>query len=145
MIVKVSPEDVGGEELLKSIQSKIVTFQLPMSQMCYCKSPLHRRRFNRPFDDWSCSSCFAIQSGRISFDCIDADCLFKRISSSVHRVCPSCCEFASDSVTSYETEEKEDIVEGTYIYHQINQRIAVISSDCLYVCVRRNEIPCVGC
>ena len=129
VIGKVIPEDVGEEAILNSIKSEIGTFQFPMSQMCYCKSPLHRFSFKRSFSDWRCSSCFAIQSGRISFDCINGDCLFKHISSSVYRVCPSCFEFSSDSDNSYDTEKKEDAVEGTYLYRQINQRIAVISSD----------------
>ena len=148
-IEKVSPEDVGREAILKNIQSEIVgilgdALQFPMSQMCYCKSPLHRRCFNRPYNDWRCLSCFAIQSGRISFDCPVDDCSFKRNSSSVYRVCPSCFEYPSEMVSSYETEEKEDAVEGTYICRQINQRIALISSDSSYVRVRRHGILIVG-
>ena len=136
VIEKVSPDDVGEEAILNSIKIEIGTSQFPMSQMCYCKSPLHRLPFKRPFSDWRCSSCFAIQSGRISFDCVAGDCLFKRISSTVYRVCPSCfgCLRESDSVDScHETDQKEDGAGGSFVARQINRVISMISSDSLYL------------
>ena len=132
VIGKVNSEDVGGEAILNNIKAEIASilgeaFQFPLSQMCSCKARLHRHRFNRFFDDWKCSSCFVNQSGRISFHCVDADCSFERISSSVYRVCPSCFEGPREIHSSYETEEKEDGEEGTHIYRQINLRITMIS------------------
>ena len=127
VIAKVSPEDVEGEAILNSIKSEIVTFQFPISQMCYCKAPLHRSRFNRPFDDWRCSSCFAIQSGRVSFQCLKSDCIFKSHSSCNYRVCPSCFESSTESNGSYETDEKDDGAEDAFIHRQITRSIAMIS------------------
>ena len=148
----MNPEDVGGTPILENIKSEIMgilgkALQLPMSEMCYCKSPLYRCRFKRSFNevnDWRCSSCFAIQCGRAAYKCIAGDCSFKRISSSMYRVCPSCFECPSEHDSSYETEEKEDAVEATYIYRQINRQIAVISSEFPYVCVRQPVIPRLG-
>ena len=127
VIGKVSPEDVGGEEILKGIKSDIVKFQFPLSQTCFCKAPLHRLLFNRHFNDWRCSSCFAIQSGRVHFQCSKSDCIYKITSSCDYRVCSSCFEWAMENNGSYEMDEKRDEAEDTFIYRQINRCIVMIS------------------
>ena len=123
--------------MLGSINDDVVqVFQnalsIPMNQMCYCKRPLTRARFNRPFPDWRCKSCFAIQSRRVVFQCSNDKCLFKRHSGWIYRVCPSCFEWTEYNNFCEETDEKEDMMENTFIYRKINRCINMISYDYLY-------------
>lgn len=137
LIRKVTPEDVGGEEILNNIKSDIMemfenTVSMNMNQMCYCKTPLKRSFFKRPFNDWWCLSCFSKQSGRVSFDCNNDQCVFKRLSGWSYYVCPTCFEWTDINDNSDETEKREDGKETTYIHRQINHSINMISSDFLY-------------
>ena len=136
---KVSAEDVGGEKVINDIISDMAeTFgdalQLPMNETCYCQKPLMRRRLNRPFSDWRCLSCFKIQSGRVTFECIGGDCVFKCHSTETYRVCPSCFELSRTDATSLQIDEKEDGMEVPVIRRQINGSITMISLESLFLC-----------
>ena len=113
----VSPEDVGGQAVLNSIKSdaeKMINdafnaLKVTFVQKCYCKSPLQRFTWNRPFNDWTCKLCFANQSGRVVFECANYDnCVFKDKSGWYYRICPSCFVLLDDDTIAHEMDEKED-------------------------------------
>ena len=140
LVPKVRPDDIGGEEMLESINDDVAeVFQnassIYSSQMCYCKEPLKRIAWNRPFNDWWCLSCFVKQSGRVAFYCNNNSCKFKSVSGWRYDICPSCFEWTDDDNLYEETDEKLDGKQRTFIHRQINHSINMISSDSPYFCV----------
>ena len=138
VISTVSPEDVGGQELLNSIKSDTETMisdifnalKVTFVQKCYCKAPLERFTWKRPFNDWICTLCFANQSGRVVFECANYDnCVFKDNSGWYYRICPSCFVLADDDTIAHEMDEKEDGmgVESKFISRLLTLSIRRIS------------------
>ena len=133
----MSSEDVGGGEMLNNIKCDIIemfenALSISMNQMCYCKQPLERIAWKRPFNDWWCLSCFAKQSGRVGFWCTNKSCKFKSVSGWRYDVCSSCFKWTDNNSLYDETDEKEDGAESTFICRQLNHSINMISSDSLY-------------
>ena len=134
----VSPEDVGGQEVLNSIKSDTETMisdafnalKVTFVQKCYCEQPLERCTRKRPFNDWTCKLCFANQSGRVMFECPNYDdCVFKDKLGSYYRICPSCFVLTDDDTTAHEMDEKENGVgmENKFIYRLLTLSISRIS------------------
>ena len=148
---KVTSQHVGGEEILNDINSDIAetfgdTLQLPINEKCYCQKPLNRCRLNRPFSDWRCLLCFTKQSGRVTFECIGGDCVFKCHSAETYRVCPSCFEWSGTDTTSPQTDEKEDEMEVSFIHRHIHRSVTMISlvSLCFFAASHFRIEPPVG-
>ena len=128
----MTPEDIGGKEILNKIKNDTEALferatRLTMGHLCYCQRPLSRRLFNRPFPEWRCTSCFANQSGRITFRCPDDSCLFKRVSGTVYRICALCHDYTVNRNISRQTEEKENETDDTFFYRQLERSINMIS------------------
>lgn len=129
----MSPEDVGGEGILNSIKCivmEIFESAVPnsMNQMCYCKEPLTRNTLLRPVPIWRCRSCFANQSGRVMFECLNEECLYKRISRWHYYICSSC--FLRDGMDAKEDETQNDFV-GSKLTEVLN--VIGIFNSCLFI------------
>ena len=133
----MSPGDVGGEGILNNLRGDVATalkgaLLSSMNQQCYCREPLRRTTWKRPYSDWICRSCFTNQSGRVVFDCPNDNCIFKRLSGSDYEICTQCFERRDNDQICDETDEKENGTEDTFICKQIKGHINMISSDSLY-------------
>ena len=135
---KVSPKDVGGEEILNNLRGDVVmalkdASSISMNQQCYCGESLTRTTWNRPCPDWICRSCFTNQSGRVVFYCFNSNCIFKRLSDWNYCICPQCFERRDNDQICDETDKKEEGTEDRFICNQIKRRINMISSDFVYL------------
>ena len=127
----MSPGDVGGDDILDNIKRDVMemlgnAFPLSLNQMCYCKAPLERGKWNRPFKDWWCLSCFAKQSGRVQFNCNNDQCLFKRLSGWSYLVCPTCFECTENDIRRENMDEKEDEIQKAFIGSKVTQVLDTI-------------------
>ena len=131
----MGPDDVGGDNVLNNIKRDVMEMFVnaltpSLNQKCYCTAPLERCKWDRPFTDWRCKSCFVRQSGRIVFQCPKDRCVFTRLSGYYYQICASCFKWTENNNFSDETDRKVDGMEKspeTLICGQINRSINMIS------------------
>ena len=123
----MDPDDVGGDDILNTIKRDVMVMfnnasKLSLNQMCYCKAILSHSHWTRPVPYWRCKSCFAEQSRRVAFQCCDDECLFKRITGCVYRICPSC--FLQKGMGA-----KEDEIQNAFISSKVTQVLNAIGTS----------------
>ena len=141
LILKVRPEEVGGEEALNDIKSNFKLMlgsterSAYLTQMCYCKAPLARAAFDHGSPDWRCLSCFSNQSRHVHFRCSDEFCIFKRLSGVAFKTCPSCYW----STGNDKVDEKEEDNKNGFIYQKMNLSINMTRDCSDALMVRRGD------
>ena len=94
LIFKVSPDDVGGEELFVKVKCDVEKFfenVFKLNMICYCQQPLSEVINKSVLSKYHCRLCQR-SLGYKSYDCSNKSCIYKQISGLKFWICPSCYE-----------------------------------------------------
>ena len=106
----MSPEDVGGEEMLSSIQrdiEEIVSDSLKINMICYCQQLLSEDSKSIPSGALCCLCKKAM--GYKSYDCNNESCIYKRLSGLGFWICSSCFEQGAYITLNHTEDEWKEI------------------------------------
>ena len=103
VIPSVSPEDVGGKEILNNIKrdiTEIVKDIVNPNMMCYCQHLLSEYNSESAQSQDHCRLCQKSLDNK-RYDCDNESCIYKRISGLQFWICPSCYEQNAYSSINY--------------------------------------------
>ena len=111
VISSVSPEDVGGKEILNNIKRDITEMANDVvnpNMMCYCQHLLSENNSESTRRQDHCRLCQKAFKNK-SYDCNNGSCIYKRISGLKFWICPSCYQNGPCSALNYTDNEWKQI------------------------------------